>query len=173
MRIYSPLSWEKAGVMDLVNCCLLQQKHGSYIRHDSCVRVGAQSSQAHVNVEMHSFTGLHFEVEKRPWLSSSLKETTRPMCLMKKNSLHVSLRNARFALGVETRPSYFVWDPHFLFSLIFWQPIIFWQPRELPLKFTKLYGWLGRISEHFGLHIDLEFRDWIGNLLKCPEIDLV
>jgi len=27
--------------------------------------------------------------------------------------------------------------------------------------------------EYFGLHIDLDFCDWIGNILRCPELDLV
>jgi len=51
--------------------------------------------------------------------------------------------------------------------------VIFRQPIKLPLKFSKLCSWLEWISKYFALYVDLGFRDWTGNLLKCPELDLV
>jgi len=48
--------------------------------------------------------------------------------------------------------------------------VIFRHPIEPPPKFSKLRVWLWRISEHFRPHVDLGFRDWTNNLLKCPDL---
>ena len=44
---------------------------------------------------------------------------------------------------------------------------------KIPLKFSKLHGWLWRISKYFGSHVALDLRDCTVDLLKCPELDPV
>ena len=49
--------------------------------------------------------------------------------------------------------------------------VIFRQSTELPLKFSKLRGWLGWISKHFGLCWQQALQDWTDNLLRYLKLD--
>jgi len=134
-------------VTDPIDCCLLQQRCGSRVGHRPRFGVGTRSTHAHFSVETQSFTCLHFEVETRPWLRSAFWRNNATFAF---NERTRPLRESVF--GFETRPSRLTWDSRFeILSLV-----IFRQPTELPPKFSKLHGWLERISEHF------ETSCWLG-----------
>jgi len=79
MRIYSPLCEEKVGVIDPVNYCLLQQKHGSHVRHKPHFGVGTRGSQARVSVETQSLQACVLTLKHDP-----------EVCVLKKQcGLHI------------------------------------------------------------------------------------
>ena len=145
MGIYFPLCGENVGMIDPVDCYLIQQKcecHTGleprcWVEHGArrlALVLKRKTSQAFV----WSWNATLIEV-------CVLKRQHDLRVLMKNTALAFCWCNARFTFKVETRPSRLTWDSHFeVLSLV-----IFRQRTKLPPKFSKPNDWLRRIFKIF------------------------